>query len=219
MKKYWLALIVVLFTYPTLINAQEYRFGIVASPGISWFNTDVSRIKGDGSKLGINIGLMVDRYFAEHYAFATGISIHSMGGILQYREGKTLQASSGDITLNPGSRVQYNLQYLHIPFGLKFKTTEIGYTTYFAQLGLNAMFNIKARASVKNQDISDESVGKEINFLYMGYHIGAGIEYRIVGNTALIGGLSYMNGFTDVTSDGSEKTLMHGIEFKIGVIF
>jgi hypothetical protein len=218
MKKYILFFILPFLVFPTL-NAQNMRFGITVSPGFTWFKTDISAIEGDGTKLGINIGLLAEKYFAEHYAFTTGISIHSCGGILKYRDEKTLQTSSGNKILPANSRVHYNLQYIHIPFDLKFKTTEIGYTTFFAQLGLNTMFNIKARADVKEQNISGVTVNKEINFLYLGYHIGAGIEYKIVGGTSLIGGISYMNGFTDVTSDDTEKALMHGVEIKVGVLF
>ena len=218
MKKYFLLITLALFLFAT-INAQNMRFGISTSPGFTWFKTDISKIQGDGSKLGINIGLIAERYFTEHYAFTTGISIHSCGGILKYSDRKNLQTSTGDTLLLPNSRVQYNLQYIHIPFALKFKTTEIGYTTFFAQLGLNTMINIKARASVLDKDISGVSVNKEINLLYLGYHIGIGAEYKIVGNTSIIAGLTYMNGFTDVTSDDTEKTLMHGLEIKVGVLF
>jgi hypothetical protein len=219
MKKYTLSILFLLLVALQQINAQQMRFGIIASPGISWFKTDISRIKGDGSKLGINIGLVVDRYFAEHYAFTSGISIQSIGGYLMFREEKILKTSSGDETLTPNTRAKYNLQYVHIPIALKFKTTEIGYMTFFAQLGLNTMINIKARADVDSKNLDGVDISKEISRFYMGYHIGAGVEYKIVGNTALIGGIQYMNGFTDVTTDESEKTLMHGIEFKIGVLF
>jgi len=216
MKKY---LILILLFISLISNAQNFRFGIIAEPTISWFKTDISQISGDGSKLGINIGLLADKYFAEHYAFSSGISLHSMGGILKYRDVKILRTSNGNDTLTPNSRVQYNLQYIHIPFALKFKTTEIGYITYFAELGLDAMVNIKARAKVKELGISDASVNDEINFLNLGYHIGAGIEYNIVGNTAIIGGISYMNGFADVTDDTTQKTLLHCLVLKLGVIF
>jgi hypothetical protein len=220
MKKYLLIAISFIFLC-TINNAQSLRFGVVASPSISWFKTDLSRISGDGNKVGINIGLMADRYFADHYAFSTGLTIHSIGGIIKYsdNEPKTLKTSDGDKVLPIGSRVKYNLQYLHVPFALKFKTTEIGYSTFYAQLGLDGMVNIKARANVNDMNISSANVADEINFLYMGYHIGAGIEYKIVGNTALVAGLTYMNGFTDVTSETTQKALMHCVEFKIGVIF
>jgi opacity protein-like surface antigen len=217
MKKF---LLILILGIPMLSNAQDFRFGIIAEPSISWFKTDVpKKIAGNGSKLGINIGLLADNYFAEHYAFSTGISLHSMGGRLQYMNGTVLNSSDGIDTVKAGNTVQYNLQYLHIPFALKFKTTEIGYFTFFAHLGLDAMINIKTRAKVIEQDISDVSVSEEINLFNFAYHIGAGIEYKIVGNTSLMAGFTYMNGFADITDDPADRALMHCVSINLGVIF
>ena len=118
--------------------------------------------------------------------------------------------------------VKYKLQYIHIPIALKLQTTEIGYTTYFAQLGLDPMINVKANADIPSLSLKDIGVGGEIRLFYLAYHIGVGMEYKIVGNTALMLGLTYMNGFSDVTSNignSTEKTVMHCFELRLGVIF
>jgi hypothetical protein len=216
-KKFVLILTAILFVFN--LTGQDLQFGVFVNPGISWMKTDLSRIQGDGTRIGVNFGLTADRYFADHYAFATGISIHNTGGVLKYKEGKVLLTNSGQDSLRAGSSVKYNLQYIHIPWALKFKTTEIGYTTFFAQLGLNTMINIRTRASVEDMGINSEAVPEEINLFYMGYHISAGVQYKIVGNTALIGGISYTNGFTDITQESDEKTVMHCFEVRIGVVF
>ncbi len=205
------------------VNAQELRFGIFADPLVSWMKTDVSRIKSDGSRIGFNAGLTMDKFFAKHYAFTTGISIHNMGGILRYGEGKKgFQTSDSTLNLGTNTVVRYNLQYIHIPMALKFRTTEIGYITYFAQVGLNPMINVKANANIASLGLTNVNVRKEINLFYIAYHISAGLEYKIVGNTALMAGLTYMNGFSDVTDNSgstSEKTVMHCFELRLGVFF
>jgi Outer membrane protein beta-barrel domain len=204
-----------------IASAQEIRFGIFANPLISWMKTDVSQIKSNGPQIGFDAGLMMDKFFAKRYAFSTGISINNMGGTLVYKDGKRgFQTSDSSINLNSNAGVKYNLQYIHIPFALKFKTTEIGYITYFAQVGLDPMINIKSRASLPG--FPNVNAGKEINPLYLAYHISAGLEYRIVGNTSLMAGLTYMNGFTDVTDNSgstSEKTVINRFELRLGVIF
>jgi hypothetical protein len=53
----------------------------------------------------------------------------------------------------------------------------------------------------------------------MGYHFAGGMEYNLVGNTSLMIGVSYMNGFTDVTQNSDEKTVMHAFELRIGILF
>ena len=201
------------------VKSQSLRFGVFANPVISWMKTDISKIEGDGTVIGVNFGLMADKYFAEHYAFSTGLSLHNMGGVLWYKDGKLLRTSEGIDTVQPGKRIRYNLQYIHVPFALKFKTNEIGYITYFAQLGLDPMVNVRTRATVKDQGISSVNASKEINPFYMAYHLSAGIEYKLLGNTAVVAGLTYMNGFTDVTDDTSQKAVMHNVELRIGVIF
>jgi hypothetical protein len=222
MKKLWLLIFLVILPLFSA-NAQKIRFAIFADPLISWMNTDVSRIESNGSRIGLNAGLMMDKFFADHYAFTTGISLQSMGGTLKYKLGKENFRNSSDITsLPPNTDVKYKLQYLHIPFALKLRTTEIGYFTYFAQVGLDPMINVKANADIKSLDITNTGVGGEINTFYMGYHISAGLEYKIIGNTALLAGITYMNGFSDVTYNSGnsvEKTVMHCFEFRIGIIF
>jgi hypothetical protein len=222
MKKFWLSTIAMV---AILYNAesQNIRLGVIASPLISYFKTDLSRIDPNGSRVGINVGLMLDKYFAEHYAFSTGISLQTMGGHLNYVTGKDNFHSSADLTSLPANTdVKYKLQYLHIPFAIKMRTTEIGYFTYFAQMGLDPMINVKADADISSLNLKNIGVGDEIELFYMAYHIGVGVEYKIIGNTKLMTGITYMNGFTDVTSNygnSAEKTKMHCFELRIGVLF
>ena len=69
---------------------------------------------------------------------------------------------------------------------------------------------------------SNVNASKEINLFYLAYHISAGMEYRLVGTTSLMVGLTYMNGFTDVTNNGgstAEKTVINRFDLRLGVIF
>jgi len=104
---------------------------------------------------------------------------------------------------------------------LKFKTKEIGYLTYFAHLGLTTQMNIKATgtSSDANSSLADDNISDEINFFNLGYHIGAGAEYSIGGNTALVFGLMYTNGFTDITSSSDDKITTAGIALRLGILF
>jgi len=223
MKKKWLFIFFIIVAIANS-NAQSTRFGIFINPLISWIKTDVSRIESDGDRLGINFGLTIDHFFAEHYAFSSGISIRNMGGVLMYTEGKDVfRCSNSEITSLPiNTSVKYKLQYLHIPLSLKLKTTEIGYITYYAHLGIDPMINIKANADIKSLDAKNIGVGREINAFYIGYHIGAGLEYKIIGSTSFTTGITYINGFTDITSNHSnttERAVMHNFELHFGIIF
>ncbi|MDP4207947.1 MAG: porin family protein [Bacteroidota bacterium] len=224
-KKYIPLLFGILVISGYQANAQRIRLGVFANPSISWFKSDVSKVEADGARMGFDVGLMVDKFFAEHYAFTSGLSIHSMGGTINYHDPINLRTNEGTKTLRPNSLVKYHLQYLHIPLGIKMRTTEIGYFTYFAQLGLDPMINVKANASFTdntNTAYSNAGVGDEINTFYLAYHASAGLEYKLAESTSLFAGLTYMNGVSDITDNSgstTEKTVMHGFSLRLGILF
>ena len=61
------------------------------------------------------------------------------------------------------------------------KTNEIGYFTYFAELGFNQHINVGSRASSTGSGLSKDLVSKEINLFNMSYFFGGGVEYNIGG--------------------------------------
>lgn len=221
MKKNWLSVILLLALVQIGV-AQNVRLGVFVNPGLSWLKSDISKIDANGTHLGINGGLVIEKPFSPHYAFTTGLSIHTAGGSLTYKDGKELRTSGGNVQLPANSSVRYYLQYIHIPAALKLRSTEIGYSTYFVELGFDPMFNVKSSATVKAPSLSKTGVGKEVNLLYLAYHASLGLEYKIVGNTSAMVGLNYMNGFTDITdnySTATEKTVLHCFELRIGLMF
>jgi len=200
-------------------KAQFTRLGVFVNPVISWMNSDVSSIQSNGTRTNIDFGLSIDNYYAPQYAFSTGISIINMGGDLLYNNGKILGTSDGSVTLPANTDVYYKLQYIHIPFAIKMRTIQMGYISFFAQMGFDPMVNVQALADINALNLTNEGVSNEIKPLYLGYHISAGMEYRIGGTTGVIVGLTYINGFTDITNDGSANITMDCIEIRIGVLF
>jgi hypothetical protein len=209
---------------------QKIRLGVICSPIVSWANSDATQVDPQGSKIGINIGLMFDRYFAKNYAFATGISVHSMGASVNYPVGINSFVTKNQTYTGVGNNtmVKYSLQYIDIPVALKLRTPQIGYVTIWAQLGFNTMVNIKTAATARSLsaspalDVDGVAIPDMINPFYMGYHIYMGVEYKIIGNTALTAGLGYINGFTDVTNDRGNTTetlSLKNVELRLGILF
>ena len=134
----------------------------------------------------------------------------------------TVSISTGDNTsvgLRPGTTVAYNLSYISLPIGLKLKTNEIGYFTYFAELGFNQQINIGSRASSTGNGLNKDNVPKETNLLNMSYFFGGGVEYNIGGQTSLLAGVFFNNGFVDVLSNNKHKAVLNYLTFRIGVLF
>lgn len=208
-----------------VFQAQEskYKFTVFANPCINWYASDVKSTKTGGATFGYDVGLNMDKYFAENYAFSTGISIASLNGSASHNYAYSFSTKDDTVAMNipANTNVKYNLQYLVVPFGLKFKSHEIGYTTIYAHLGLTTYMNINAHAtSGDSRGLLDNSnISNEINFFNLGYHIGAGVMYSLRGGNAIVAGLTYTSGFVDITSNSKDKVTTRSVAIRLGFMF
>jgi len=202
-----------------LTFGQDRRFGITIDPQISWMNSDVKDVSTDGSKMGINIGLVMDKYFTKNYAITSGISINNIGGHVKYAKGAVIEGNSGDHILLPNAVAEYKLQYVTVPLGLKLHTNEIGYLRYYAELGFEGHINIKSR--INSGDVSNESISESASLFNAGYFIGGGAQYSLGGNAAVFVGINYHQGLMDVIKEkGSEnKTTIGAVSLRLGIMF
>ena len=204
-----------------VLNAQNtnLRFNVEVDPQFAWFGSDDESVDPDGSIFHVHAGLNMDYFFAENYAFVMGIGINNLGGNLLYAD-STEFSSKGEILLvEPGQSAKLNLQYIDAPIGLKLKTEELGYATIFLQLGFNAMFNLNAKASSEDASFDKEDIRESIYLFNLGYHAGLGVEYKLGGSTALIGGLRWASGLTDVTENDRANIKTNAIKIHLGILF
>jgi hypothetical protein len=196
---------------------QEFRIGVVVEPQITWLSSESKKVGTEGSVVGINGGLSIDKYFQKNYALHTGLTIGSQGGKLRYSDSISFDVDGNLIKLDKGSVVDYRLNYITVPLALKLKTNQIGYFSYYAQLGFTNQFNIKARAS-SGSLLEKDMIKNEIRFYDLSYHFGAGIEYELNKETAFTIGIIYHNGFLDLT-DQSAKIVSRAVALSFGIIF
>lgn len=203
-----------------LFSQQDFRLGINIDPTATWFAPRTTQITRDGMRLGIKGGMIVEYYFRPHYAIATGINMSVIGGNLLYEEAVDLIVGKDERTLiDAGTSMAYNITYINIPVSLKLKTNEIGYFTYFAQIGVSPMINSGSWANSSDKVIAKDFMGKEINFFGFDYFIGAGVEYSLGGQTSLTGGLFFNNGLSDVLSNKEYKAVINTLAIRMGVLF
>jgi hypothetical protein len=220
-----LSVILLIFTSGRLVAQEKIGFGVFADPVISWFSSDTKETKNDGARAGFNFGLTFNSYFAPNYAFSTGINILNAGGRLINNTTDTLIMKFNNFSdsVMPGKAVTYNVRYLSIPIGLKFKSNQIGYVTFFTEIGVDPKFLIGGKADIPSQDIKGETATNELNTFNMSYHIMAGIEYSLGGKTAMVFGLGFENNFLDVTKElnnqPSDKIKMKMLKLRLGVNF
>lgn len=203
------------------LNAQTSRvkLNVEVDPQSAWFRSDEASVEHDGAIFQVHAGLNMDFYFAENYAFVLGVGINNLGGKLLYADSTEFSSKGETLLVEPNQSVKLNLQYIDIPVGLKLKTEELGYATYFLQLGFNPMINLNAKASSEDASFDKVDVKESIISFYLGYHVGIGVEYKLGGSTALIGGLRWSSGFTDVTDNDRANLTLNALSLHLGVLF
>ena len=203
----------------SLHGQSRLKFNVHADPQFAWFSSDEDNVVPDGSIFHIQTGLKMDLFFDNNYAFAFGFGINNMGGNLLYTDTTAFYSNEDTIFINPGQSVKHNLQYLDIPLGIKLKTEELGYATFFLEVGFNPMINLNAKASSADDTLSKDKIRESIILFNLGYHAGIGVEYRLGGSTAAIGGIRWSSGLTDVTNNDMAKITISAISIHMGILF
>jgi hypothetical protein len=231
--------------------AQDLHFGFQLSPSWSWLSTDNTRINGTGSALGLKLGLIAENRFSEAYSISTGLGFHfNTGGALRFAlPGKLWTNSYDNFDTKPTARdtfakdakLRYSISFFEIPIGLKMRTAETGnHIRWFAEPQLTIAFRTNAKGAISSATpVPDQEkipIKGEVAGAMLSWGIGAGGEYVIANNTAVVVGLYFQNGFTDVTKDGSStmydatvtpniqrvdnsKGVIKSITLRLGVMF
>jgi len=222
MKKIFLLTAGIILVGLTIAKAQTQnrRFSIFADPQLSWFTSDTKKFQPNGSVGGFNIGFTADKYFADRYAIFTGLSINNLGGNIKYKvAGYKLETRDSTYQITAGTNIKLKAQYLTIPIGLKFKTNEIGYFTFFAQVGVSGYIRLKASAWDEKDHIDKETSTQQFNLAFASYHIGAGAEYSLGGPSSLQAGIVYTSGITEAYKAGYGKVSLGSLSLRIGIVF
>lgn len=202
---------------------QKISFGVHFDPVISWFGSDFRDTRNEGARPGFNLGLTFNKYFTSNYSFSTGISLINAGGRLSSSDTTVMEFSNFNSTVLPGQTVLYKIQYLSIPLGLKLQTNEIGYMTFFTDLGLDPKVVIGGKADIPSIGIKGENATGELRMFNMSYHVTAGFEYSLGGTTAFVLGIGFENNFFDVTKENNkqpvDKVTHKLLSFRLGLNF
>ena len=182
-------------------QGHGFRMGLAMDPNVSWMNSRDFEHTTDGGRAHFGYQFMADIMFSETYAFGTGVHVFRTGSQIEYWEPTT------DSTLSRVSR-DFNNQYVELPLTFKFRTKEIGYTTYFGRFGTGLGLNTRREASERRQEgfvkvegewQSDEPTVEDVingdfaTLFRASLIVGVGLERKIAGPTSLMVGLTYNN--------------------------
>ncbi|QKG79252.1 porin family protein [Tenuifilum thalassicum] len=202
------------------VKAQKYSFGIFADPQVSWFTSDTKKYDPNGAVSGFNIGFSSERFFAQRYSFLSGLSINNLGGNIRFTQSTyTLKTVDSTYTIEVGKNIKYKSQYLTLPLGFKFRTNQIGYTTFFANLGISGSLRIRSHVWSTDYQVDRETTKTDVAWGFASYFIGVGGEYSLGGESALQFGIIWTDGLTSILEYPASTITSQSLSLKIGVIF
>jgi opacity protein-like surface antigen len=193
-------------------DEKKFRLGLEICPNMAWLKSDVKGFKNDGSPVGFRFGLLGDFRLGgdKNYYFSTGVFMNSL-------KGKS-KLSIVDSTGAAGSAtLESKFQYVELPLSIKLKTDEIGYITYFGQIGFDTGLQVQAKARVGDGDFED--VSDHANIIRVALLVGGGLEYNFSGGTSALLGLKYSNAFTSVNDGDGDDVRLHYFEITVGALF
>jgi hypothetical protein len=202
---------------------RRVKLAISVEPHFNWMHADENSLSAGAGRLGINGGLRVDYRFEKFYALSFGVNWNQTGGNIIYNEPLYLGLSSGTDTLRAGTKVTYRLQYVEVPLAIKFLTREIGYSTWFFEIGLDPMFNIQAYIDANDNSVVKEPFKPGVNRFNLAWHTGIGLNYSLGGSVSLQFAITYKNTFLDVTRENDIRTpdnvRINVVGFNVGLLF
>jgi len=249
------------------ISQNNFRFGLKLGPSVNWMKPDdVKKFENGGATFGFNWGLQAEYSLSDNFSVYSGLELNQERGKINFKpavnssaviyfmdEGynfSSVKEENGIYTPEDSSAfgVQllertYKSTYVTLPIGIKMKTNEIGYMTYFGEFGLNIAFRTSTKisdevdylgddvlAKANIPDISEVNMDKDMQPIRMQLRVGGGAEYKISEGTSVFGSLHYNLGFTNSVKKDSklmlnggrplgQKFTAHGIQLTVGVLF
>ena len=187
--------LLVLFLLAGFSSMAQVEIGLMVSPTISsprFIAEDRHGFENEGSKLGLGVGVVADYFFAQNYAFSTGVIYRSKGGEISYIH--------PSVDFGNPRRLQddISLQYIELPISLKLFTNEVapGTILYF-QVG--GSLNTKVSANVNGEKvINGEKVSKRFSIFEADAILGGGAEFQMGESTKIFAGLTYHRGLSNI---------------------
>lgn len=180
------------------ITSKKAQLGFTATPTFGWISLPTGQtpvIESDGLRTGFSYGVIADFPFSDNYYFSTALAVSTINA-------KTREQVSTGAATNLSTSV-YKLQYLELPLTLKLKSNEIQNKRFYGQFGLSTSIKMTSKKDVMytnptKKDVKNMDILHEINIVRTGLLIGGGAEWKIGGSMALLTGVSYSNGISDI---------------------
>ena len=180
--------------------------------------------RDNGAAMRMSIGPSIDYFFfKDRYSLSSGIwyTIH--------RSGYRIPGQFGQTVWDPGAKLQqssYNLQYIQLPLAVKMYANNLfPNARFYIQTGglINIKLAEKPLDSAHNALFQNAEDGGNYSRQYsrgsLSLLLGTGIQYRLNQSQALILGVSYQRGLTDVARARDLVSKNHVVSLDLGLKF
>ncbi|GAB3328816.1 hypothetical protein GCM10027299_31460 [Larkinella ripae] len=180
--------------------------------------------RDNGAAMRMSLGPTIDYFFfKDRYSFSSGLwyTIH--------RSGYRIPGQFGQPVWDPGAKIQqstYNLQYLQIPASVKMYANNLfPNARFYIQTGglINTKLAEKPLDSAHNALFQfaeeDGNYSRQYSRCSLSLLLGTGIQYRLNQSQALLLGVSYQRGLTDVARARDLVSKNHAVSLDLGLKF
>lgn len=209
------------------VNRTKGRLGLMISPGITWLSPETNGIEKGRNRFGMSYGIIGDIKIlnSDNYFFSTGLGFSLFGG--DYEQVELLEIDNNQVEGVANNSLK--MRQIEVPLTIKMVSSEIGYTSLYAQFGMSLGFITRGlmnqeftapNVSLNREDL--EVLNSETHAMRAALIFGGGVEYNMVGNLKWFVGAQYSNGFTNLLKgnyyelDNSNNIVFEGGEPKQG---
>lgn len=244
MKNIALSIIIACTSFALSLSAQDakipkFRFGMKGTAQLTWLKPDFRDLpegftaENGGVKGNLAWGPQVEFLLDKkgNFYLSTGFEINYSKGSV---EGNYPTVDDLGVKRIFTYESAYTMRFLEVPLMIKFRTDEIGYMRYFGLFGMGAGFRLRAENALAiTGDFSSPTTVTQFernsndvaNPLKGSLLIGAGVEYALTGNTALVGSILFNNNFTNVlknqdqTFNVRDNGILNYFQLNVGILF
>ena len=215
-----------------------FAFGFKLGPGFDWTGSTTGAAKSEGMRMGFDVGVVAEYYFAPNYAIVTGVNVNMNRGHYSFENGHMVMGADSVSVLEtyPVDRYFKSTVY-EIPLMLKMMTNELGGLPLraYAQVGAGLGYAQKVKVKDSYLDVTETEftdTNKEFSNLRAALKIGAGAQYAIDETTRIFAGVyfshDFINNINSITPNhykyyngdkdlGERETKLNVLQNRIGI--
>lgn len=193
-------------------NAQSRTtaFGIKMGPSFDWASSGSTAANGGKLRMGYNLGLVVDHYFARNLAISSGVNFNYSRMNYQFTDSRWVENFLEEIPVSVTRKVKGS--YFEVPIKAKVKIDIIDSWAAYVEAGVGLSYNLSDKAKDEYTfewvSYADETY-QDYTFQYSAFQasidFGVGAEFEVNRALSLFAQLTFNHALTNTFSRWMEK--------------